>query len=153
MAIAPYIRRLREHVGHELLLVPSAAALVWDSEERLLLVRELQTERWQTIGGAVDPDESPQQAAVREALEEAGIEIELTGIRGAVGGPEFRTVYPNGDQVAYVLTVFDARISAGTPRPDNEETSAVEWFPISSLETLKTTPFTRSLLKALDILT
>ncbi|MGH2834102.1 MAG: NUDIX domain-containing protein, partial [Solirubrobacteraceae bacterium] len=67
MAISPYLRRLRESVGHDLLLVPSAAVLVWDLPQRLLLVRELQTDLWQTVGGALDPDESPQQAAVREA--------------------------------------------------------------------------------------
>ena len=151
MAISPYLRRLRESVGHDLLLVPSAAVLVWDPQERLLLVRELQTDLWQTVGGALDPDESPQQAAVREAREEAGIEVELTGIRGVLGGAGFRIVYPNGDEVAYVSTVFDARIVAGTPCPDEEETAAVGWFTSTELETTSLTPFTRSLLGALGL--
>jgi 8-oxo-dGTP pyrophosphatase MutT (NUDIX family) len=151
MAISPYLRRLRESVGHDLLLVPSAAVLVWDPQERLLLVRELHTGMWQTVGGALDPDESPQQAAVREAREEAGVGVELTGIRGVLGGPEFRIVYPNGDEVAYVSTVFDARIASGTPRPDEEETAAVGWFAGAELETASLTPFTRSLLGALGL--
>jgi hypothetical protein len=36
--------------------------------------------------------------------------------------------YPNGDQTAYVVTVFDATVIAGSPRPDGEETSEVGWF-------------------------
>ena len=152
MAISSYLLRLRESVGHELLLVPSAAVLIWDPEERLLLVRERHWGLWQTIGGALDPDESPQQAAVREALEEAGVEVKLTGIRAILGGPEFRLIYPNGDEVAYVPTVFDARITAGTPRPDHEETSAVGWFTAAELESAELTQFTRSLLGASGVL-
>jgi 8-oxo-dGTP pyrophosphatase MutT (NUDIX family) len=33
---------------------------------------------WSTIGGAIEPDEAPEQAAAREAVEEAGIEVRLT---------------------------------------------------------------------------
>ena len=55
MGISPYIRRLRERVGHDLVLLPSVAVLARDEEGRLLLVREAETGLWQTIGGAVEP--------------------------------------------------------------------------------------------------
>jgi 8-oxo-dGTP pyrophosphatase MutT (NUDIX family) len=102
MGISPYVRRLRERVGHDLVLLPSVAVLPWDENDRLLLVREAETGLWQTIGGAVELDESPTEAAIREAAEEAGVEVELTGIRGVAGGPQFRMTYPNGDLVSYV---------------------------------------------------
>ena len=78
MAIAPYLRQLRQQVGHDLLLLPSVAVLPWDDEGRLLLVRNADTGEWQTIGGAIEPDESPEESAVREAAEEAGVTVELT---------------------------------------------------------------------------
>lgn len=152
MGISPYLRRLREVVGHELLLVPSVAVLVWDQDARLLVVRDVQTECWQTIGGAIEPEESPQDAAIREAHEEAGIIVALTGIRGAVGGRAFHMTYPNGDRVAYVATVFDGHLLHGTPRPDHEETSAVQWFYEGELAGVDLSPFTRSLLAAMNIL-
>jgi 8-oxo-dGTP diphosphatase len=37
--------------------------------------------RWDVPGGALDPGETKEQAAVREALEEAGFEIEEKGLR------------------------------------------------------------------------
>ena len=73
MAIAPYIQRLRTLVGHELLVLPGAAALPRDEQGRILLVRITDTSQWAAIGGAIEPDESPQQAAIREAEEEAGV--------------------------------------------------------------------------------
>lgn len=36
--------------------------------------------------------------------------------------------YPNGDESAYAVTVFDATVIDGTPRPDGDETSDVGWF-------------------------
>jgi 8-oxo-dGTP pyrophosphatase MutT (NUDIX family) len=145
--ISPYIRNLRKHIGHELLFVPSVAVLVWDEQGRLLLVHDIDTKRWQTVGGAIEPGETPQQAARREALEEAGIEVKLTRLRTVISGPEFRITYPNGDKVAYASIVFDAKVSGGDIRPDNEETSAVRWWPVSDLASTKIDDFNRALLK------
>jgi 8-oxo-dGTP pyrophosphatase MutT (NUDIX family) len=151
VGISPYLRQLRESVGHELLLVPSVAVLVWDAPGRMLLVRESDTGRWQTIGGAVEPDESPREAALRETLEEAGVSVRLDGIRDVLGGPQFRLRYSNGDLVGYVSIVFDARVLAGTPQPDGEETVEVRWFSTEQLSDATLTPFTHALFEALGI--
>ena len=146
MGISPYIRRLRERVGHDLVLLPSVAVLARDEDGRLLLVREAETGLWQTIGGAVEPDESPAQAAVREAAEEASVVVELTGIRSVVGGPQFRMAYPNGDLVSYVPTIFDARVIDGEPRPDGDETIDVAWSTTDQLADTALSEFTIALL-------
>ena len=146
LSISPYLRRLRERVGHDLVLLPSVAVLPWDDRGRLLLVREAQTGLWQTIGGAVEPDESPHDAAVREAAEEAGVVVQLDGIRGVAGGPSFRMTYPNGDLVSYVPTIFDARVIDGEPHPDGEETIDVAWFTTDQLADAALSEFTIALL-------
>ena len=146
MGISPYLRRLREQVGHDLVLLPSVAVLAWDDDGRLLLVREAQSGLWQTIGGAVEPDESPTQAAIREAAEEAGIVVELVRIRGVAGGPPFRMTYPNGDLVSYVSTIFDGRVTCGEPRADGDETTDVAWFTAEQLEAAALSQFTIALL-------
>jgi 8-oxo-dGTP pyrophosphatase MutT (NUDIX family) len=151
MGISPYLRQLREQVGHELLLLASVAVLAWDEAGRLLLVREAQTGQWQTIGGAIEPDESPLEAAVREAAEEAGVVLQIDGIRAVVGGPQFRLTYPNGDLVSYVATVFDARVLDGEPRPDGDETIAVEWFAPDRLRATELSAFTVALFDALGL--
>lgn len=115
-------------VGHSLLLLPSTSVLPRDDAGRLLLVRLIDTGHWATIGGAIEPDESPTESAIREAREEAGVRVELGAILGVLGGPDYRVTYPNGDRSAYVVTVFDATVIDGTPRPDEDETSDVGWF-------------------------
>jgi 8-oxo-dGTP pyrophosphatase MutT (NUDIX family) len=70
----------------------------------------------------VEPDEDPGVAVRREALEELGCEVELLGIRGAFGGPEFRVHYQNGDEVSYVTIAYDVSMSDRTsPRADGAE--------------------------------
>jgi ADP-ribose pyrophosphatase YjhB (NUDIX family) len=147
VAIAPYIKRLRAMVGHELLVIPSAAVLPRDDAGRILLVRVIDTGQWAVIGGAIEPDESPEHAARREAEEEAGVTLDLGPIVAVLGGPEFRITYPNGDRSAYVSIVFDATVTGGSPRPDGDETSEVRWWEIDHLPYDEMSTFTRALLR------
>ncbi len=143
--IAPHIRRLREVVGNELLVLPSAAVLPRDEAGAVLLVRVADTGEWAAIGGAVEPDESPGTCALREAREEANVELRLGRVLAVLGGPEYRVTYPNGDRTAYVSTVFDATVDAGTPAPDGDETIEVGWWDPDRLPIDEMSSFTRAL--------
>ena len=149
--ISPHVRNLRDKVGHDLLLLPSTSVLPRDDAGRLLLVRQIDTGNWATIGGAVEPGESPRDGAVRETEEEAGITVELGNILGVFGGPEYRVIYPNGDESAYVVTVFDATVLEGTPRPDGDETSEVGWFRPEELPLDQMGGLTRALFRDLGL--
>jgi 8-oxo-dGTP pyrophosphatase MutT (NUDIX family) len=149
--MSPFIRRLRDLIGNELLVLPSAAVLPRDTRGRVLLVRLVDTGLWATIGGAIEPDESPHAAALREAGEEAGVELELGAVLAVLGGPEYRMTYPNGDQTSYVVTVFDAKIVGGTPTADDDETSAVEWWDPERLPLEQMSTLTRALLRDVGI--
>jgi len=145
--ISPHIRALREHIGTELLLLPSAAALVRDGDGRLLLVRHAELGVWGLPGGAIEPDEQPEEAAVRETEEESGLQVEIVRLLGVFGGPEYRITYGNGDKTAYVPIVYEARVVGGTARPDGLETSEVAWWEMSALEELPLTPLSRAVLR------
>lgn len=150
--ISPYLRDLRKRIGHDMVLMPSAVALIWDDQGRLLLMRNKDTGQWQTVGGGLDPDEAPEDAAEREALEEVGVEVELTALRGVVGGKGFRILYPNQDEVSYVAIVYDAKVIGGEVKPDDEEASEAKWFSKSELADLRLDDYTRKLLSKLDII-
>ena len=149
MGISPHVARLRAAVGHELLVLPSATVLPVDADGRLLLAWPAGTsDGWGTIGGAVDPGESPAQAAVREAREELGVEVRLGRLVDALGGPDFEVTYSNGDRVAYVASVYEATITSGDPAPTDGELSAVKWFTRDELPTLQLRRITRAILTA-----
>jgi 8-oxo-dGTP pyrophosphatase MutT (NUDIX family) len=149
MGIAPHIARLRTVVGHELLLLPSVALLPVDEAGRLLLVQETgQDDGWHVMGGAVDMGESPAEAAVREAREEMGVGVRLVRLIDVLGGPDYEVRYPNGDRVAYVTAVYEARITEGSPAPSDGELSEVGWFHPAELPALQLSTFARATLRA-----
>lgn len=113
MPISAYLRGLREKIGHELVLNPGVAALIHDSEGRVLLQRRSDDGSWSLPAGAVDPGESPAQALVREVWEETGLNVVPLKLAGVFGGPGFLHVYPNGDQVDVFSVVFLCRVVGG----------------------------------------
>lgn len=123
-----YIRGLRELVGRRLLLVPSVAVVAHDGQGRLLLVRDRESGVWGLPAGAVEPGESPSDAARREFVEETGVAPGELTLVGAVGGAEFRHTYPNGDPVEYQIFVFAARVDAVGAPGDPGEIAEVRFF-------------------------
>ena len=146
--MSPYVARLREAMGDDLLLLAAVSILPHDAQGRILLVKHSYTGQWGLIGGTVEPDESPHAAALRETKEEADIDVALSLV-AAVGGPEYRLTYPNGDRGAFVITVYEAEITGGRPRPDGDETTDVGWFGSKELIDLDMNSLARALLTEL----
>lgn len=140
--MSEYIRGLREKIGRDLIFQPSVACLIRDGD-RVLIVRHF--DGWWTLpAGAVDPGETPAEAARRETREEASVEVELLRIAGVFGGyPDFHFVYPNSDEVAWVVTVFEARITSGEPAPGDDETAEVRWATLAEASELGLAPATK----------
>ncbi len=61
-------------------------------DEKILLIHHRQLDKWLPLGGHVELDEDPEQAALREAKEESGLEVELLGERPPTTGPGTRAL-------------------------------------------------------------
>jgi len=133
MGMSDYLRGIRAKIGTDLLLVPTVTGIVFDASDRLLLVRHANGAGWGTPGGAVDPDEPPADAVVRELHEETGLHVAPFLLCGVFGGPLFRTRYANGDEAAFTVAVYECRVLGGAPRPDGEETLEVRFFASDDL--------------------
>ena len=147
MAISPYIARLRSRVGTELLLVPSAAACVFDEAGRILMV--LTDVGWGLPGGIIEPGEAPALAAVRECQEETGLEVEVTALLGVFGGDEHVITYPNGDRCQYIMSALACRVVGGTAEPDGEETFDVRYVAAGELASLESPAWVETVLPQL----
>jgi 8-oxo-dGTP pyrophosphatase MutT (NUDIX family) len=147
VAISAYLRSLRARIGHDPVLLPSVAVMVGDGRGRLLLVRNRDDGRWQTVGGGMDPGEEPADAAVREAFEETGLLVEPTRVIGVYAGPDFRLTYPNGDVVDYVGIAFAATVAGGAERPCEDEVDRLGWFARDEALALPMAAHTRRLVE------
>jgi ADP-ribose pyrophosphatase YjhB (NUDIX family) len=114
-------------------LVPSVNAAVVNEEGDLLLIRRTDNGNWALPGGAIDLGESVTQAAVRETLEETGIDCEVTGIVGIYSDPRHVILYTSDGEVRQEFSiVLTARALGGQPTPSSES-SDVRWVPGTNL--------------------
>ena len=129
MGATGYRGRLRECVGHDLLLVPAAAACIRDEEGRILLLRRGDGKNlWGFPGGAIEPGERADEAVTREVYEEIGLEVRPMALIGVYSSPEYIFAYPNGDRVQPVTTFFECQVIEGELQPDMHEIVDARYF-------------------------
>ncbi len=59
---------------------------------KVLVIHHKKLDRWLPLGGHIELDEDPEQAALRETQEESGLEVELIGERPPTTGPGTRAL-------------------------------------------------------------
>jgi 8-oxo-dGTP pyrophosphatase MutT (NUDIX family) len=60
----------------------------------VLVIHHRALNHWLPLGGHIELDEDPEAAALREAKEESGLEVELLGERAPTTGPGTRALIP-----------------------------------------------------------
>ena len=91
---------------------------------------------WGLPGGARDSHESPEEAALREAHEEAGLPAEQLRVRFSVVTAEVRG--PGGVHWTYTTVVADAAEQLPTVR--NQESTALSWVGLDEVTALQLHP-------------
>jgi ADP-ribose pyrophosphatase YjhB (NUDIX family) len=127
-----YILQLRQYIGHRPILLVGAGVLILDEQDRLLLLKRSDNERWGLPGGATDLGEVIEDAAKREALEETNLEIREMSLFGVFSGPELYYKYPNEDEVYNVTVMYLSRDWRGEIKL-NDEHSEWRWFPADEI--------------------
>ncbi len=77
-----------------------ATFVVWRGS--VMLHRHAKLSLWLPCGGHVEPDELPDEAAVREVLEESGVRVRLVGAPPVVGDDPRALVPPRGVQLSRI---------------------------------------------------
>ena len=83
---------------------------------------------WEFPGGKVEPDETPQEALVREIEEELGCTIGV--------GDEVTTTTHAYDFATIALTTFWAELEAGDPEPESTDHDEVRWLAPAELSSI-----------------
>ncbi len=121
-----------------------ATFVVWQAS--VLLLHHAKLEMWLPPGGHIDQDELPDEAAVREVREEAGIDVRLVGHRALPieeprqliipRGVQVETISPGHEHIDYVY--FAVPVGAPQIRANSESTQ-IGWFDQEALATLDIT--------------
>jgi 8-oxo-dGTP diphosphatase len=104
---------------------PGAYAVIFGESDRIACIR---TEFGLFLpGGGLEGDETPEVAVVREALEEAGLRVEVTGSLGTV--EEYHSSRDGTEHWLLESTFFRCRVVDMTVYP-SEEDHVLEWVPV-----------------------
>jgi 8-oxo-dGTP diphosphatase len=76
-------------------------AYIFDDKKRLLLIHHNKLDMWLPVGGHIEPNETPDEAILREIQEETGLKVEIQNI------PEF---IPEGNVKAHLATPFHVNV-------------------------------------------
>ncbi len=128
-----YIMDLRKQVGHCTLIMPCACLIITDGQGRILLQRRTDDGKWGYHGGAIEVDESVEDALRREVREELNLEIDEMRLFGVYSGATYHHTYPNGDEVSCIDIVYVSGRYHGEMRLQAEEVSEVGWFTLDTL--------------------
>lgn len=106
---------------------PGISAAIITLNDRVLMVRRRISEgelMWQFPAGAIEAGESPEEAAVRETLEETGLKVEAASLIG-------QRVHPKtGREMSYTACrVVDGEAHVA----DAEELDAVAWVALEEI--------------------
>ncbi len=113
-------------------------------EGRVLVIHHRKLDHWLPLGGHIELDEDPEQAALREAREESGLKVELIGERPptteagcrALLAPRFLDIHRINETHEHIGMIYWARPLDGEVSLAVREHHAIRWVSADELETL-----------------
>lgn len=131
-----YIGKLRSKVGKQRIISISCGAIIENEKEEILLQYRNDTKNYGIPGGNMELGETLIQTLKRELFEEIGIEVDETKceIFGIYSGDKCLTIYPNGDEVQYVVFVYLYKINSNVKlNIDYSESAFMKYYARENL--------------------
>jgi len=120
-------------------LVVGVTMFVQDDDGRVLLIERADNGQWALPGGGQEVGETTPAAAVRETVEETGIEVEVSGLVGIYSHPGHVIAYDDGEVRQEFSICFRGRRVGGELRTSPESTQ-VRWVEPAALDGLDIHP-------------
>jgi 8-oxo-dGTP pyrophosphatase MutT (NUDIX family) len=131
-----YLWRLRQAIGHELVLMPGAMVALQREDQRVLLTKRTDDGTWCLPAGAAEPGGSFARTAIDELAEETGVKVSEDDLVpfGCLSEAEVHTIhYPNGDVTHCFALCFLAKAWQGDVRPNVEEATEAKFVDLRTL--------------------
>ena len=91
--------------------IVTGGAVIKDESGRILLQRRSDYGNWGLPGGAMEPGESIEETMIREVKEETGIILKEYQFLTVYTGERMVYIYPDGNEVVFVMFLFEATIN------------------------------------------
>lgn len=104
--------------------VPGVGIII-EYQDQIVLVKRggrIHTGRWALPSGYIEADESVEEAAIREAKEETGLDVALDEMLGVYS-------FPDGPPASGIIMVYTARVVGGELRSGDDAIDVALFFP------------------------
>jgi 8-oxo-dGTP pyrophosphatase MutT (NUDIX family) len=119
-----------------------------ERDGRLLMELRSDCGRWGFVGGAVEVDESLEDALRRETLEETGLVVTGEELFAVLPGPSRIVRYPDGNVVRLMTFVYRAEVEDFGTLQRSDESEELRFFRPEELEELDVIETSRPVLDA-----
>lgn len=133
--MANYIQEIRALVGHKPIILNTAAGILVNDQNQVLLNLRTDTHNWSLPGGYLEYGETYAEACVREYKEDSGLDVELVERIAIFDKGEAK--YPNGDVAQTISALYLVKpIGGQTLRQATNETLKLDYFDFDNLPPL-----------------
>lgn len=112
-----YVKRIRKYLGDQKIILNCAGGIIL-KDDKILLQRRSDNNKWGLIGGLLEINETYLEAAYREIKEETGLDVVAKYFLGIYHNHNME--WSNGDKAHTIGAYYVFEIIAGKPRVDEE---------------------------------
>lgn len=149
-----------EHSDKERQIIVTGGAIIRDQHNRILWQKRADSNDWGLPGGGMHAGETVEETMIREVKEETGLAVISSTLYAVYSGERLKYTYPGGDDVVFVMFIFDVvadledKIASDGKtllfEDDDHESVTFVFYPIEEMNIEQINPAQRPLFEDLS---
>ena len=136
--VGSYIWKIRQKIGHDLLILPSVDVLAIREDGALMMIFNKDHRGWFFPGGYVEENKTSEEVAAQELLEEAGLKALPQDLIPFAYQSGYELHYLGGDATQpFTQTYLTRKFRDLGEKLDETEISARNWFSPDEIRAMK----------------
>lgn len=145
------------HSDQERQIIVTGGAIIRDEQNRILWQKRSDSNDWGLPGGGMHAGETVEETMLREVKEETGLEVISSTLYAVYSGERLKYTYPGGDDVVFVMFIFDVVADlegklaedGKTLRFEDDESVKLVFYKVEAMNIEQINPAQRSLIEDL----
>ncbi len=127
--VGSHLWDIRQVWGSKKIIYPGVFTFIRDHNGAFLAGKRTDTGMWGCVSGHMELNEKIEDAVRREVKEETGLNVSSMVCFGIASDPKYtNSLYPNGDEVHDITTLFIVGVEGNAPFVNDDEHTEWRYF-------------------------